>query len=161
MQRAVNNLAGGGVVESLRQPGGHLQRVGHTRRTVLTNDDVEGFRSDVVLRQVGGHALDAGRTRRGNRRVSKIDGNQLFELRDQLMYALGRQIQAEQFDSHEPVAIRLVRTEHRAQRTGTDLMKHAKWTEGIRGRRADSFRVQLKTPQGRRLIVTLYCCRFN
>jgi hypothetical protein len=36
-------------------------------------------------------------------------------------------------------------------------MKHAKWTEGIRGRGADSFRVQLKTPQGRRLIVTLYC----
>ena len=74
--------------------------------------------------------------------MRQTSGDQRLEFGDELMHALRRQIQAEQFDGDEPVAIGLVRTEHRAQRTGTDLMKHAKWTEGIRGRRADSFRVQ-------------------
>jgi hypothetical protein len=93
--------------------------------------------------------------------MRQIGGNQLLELADQLMHTLRRQIQAEQLDGYQPIAVGLVRAEHRTERAGTDLMKHAKWTEGIWVRRADSVRVQLKTPEGRRLIVTLYCCRFN
>jgi len=58
------------------------------------------------------------------------------------MHAFGREIEAEELDRNEPIAVWFVRTIHRAQRTRTDLMKHAKWTEGIGGRRADSFRVQ-------------------
>ena len=74
--------------------------------------------------------------------MQEIGGNQLFEFRDELMHAFGREIQPEQFDGHEPIALRFVRAEYRTQGTGADLMKHAKWTEGIRGRSAGSFRVQ-------------------
>jgi len=68
--------------------------------------------------------------------------DQLFEFGDELVHTLGRQIETEELDGDEPIAVRFVRAQHRAQRTRTDLMKHAKWTEGIGGRRADSFRVQ-------------------
>jgi hypothetical protein len=52
------------------------------------------------------------------------------------------EVQPEELDRHEPIAVRLVGTEHRTQRTRTDLMKHAKRTEGIGGRKAGNFRVQ-------------------
>jgi len=68
--------------------------------------------------------------------------DQALEFGDQLVHAFGRKIEPEELDGDEAIAIRFVRTEHRTQRTRTDLMKHAKWTEGIRERRADSFRVQ-------------------
>ena len=68
--------------------------------------------------------------------------NQLLEFSDELVDALRGQVQSEELDRHEPIAVRLVGTEHRTERTRTDLMKHAKRTEGIRGRRAGNFRVQ-------------------
>jgi hypothetical protein len=67
---------------------------------------------------------------------------ELLEFSDQLVDTFGRQIQPEELDGHEPIAIGLIRTEYRTQRTRTDLMKHAKRTEGIGGRRAGNFRVQ-------------------
>ncbi len=142
MQRAVNHLANGREIEGICQLRGHAQRVGGQRPTALADHDVERVGGDVVLSEIGAHAIDAGRARRGNRRVPEIGGNQLFELRDQVMNAFGRQIQAEQFDRDQPIALGFVRTEHWTQSTSADLMKHAKWTEGIRGRSAGSFRVQ-------------------
>ena len=72
----------------------------------------------------------------------KFDGDELFERPDQLMHAFRRKIEAEDFDGDESIAIGLVRTKDRSQSTITDLMQHAKWTEGVRRRGAGSFRVQ-------------------
>jgi len=95
MQRPVQDLPGRSEVEGVGQRGGHPQHVDRSRRAALSNDDVERLCGDVVLRQVGLDAVDAGRKRRGNHQVSKIGGNQLLELANQLMDALGRQVQAE------------------------------------------------------------------
>ena len=84
-----------------------------------------------------------------------------FELGDELMPALGRQVEFEEFDGDESLARRVVRTKHRTQRAGTDLMKNAKRTERPWMRSAGSFRVQREDSSGRRWIVTLKHFRFN
>jgi hypothetical protein len=68
--------------------------------------------------------------------------DQALEFGDELMSALGRQVESEDFDGDETIPVRIVRTKHRTQRAGTDLMKNAKWTEGVRRGGAGSFRVQ-------------------
>src|SRR5262249_38302962 len=86
--------------------------------------------------------------------MSKPRLDQVLEFASQLMGTLRRQVESEDLDRHEAIALRFVRTKHRPQSTGTDLMKYSKWTEGVWRTGAGNFRVQLRTPQGRQLIVT-------
>ena len=77
-----------------------------------------------------------------NARMLKFRGDQLFELRDELVHAFRRKIEPENFYVNESIAIGVIRTKDRSQRTIANLMQHAKWTEGVRRRGAGSFRVQ-------------------
>jgi len=58
------------------------------------------------------------------------------------MHALRRQIEREQFDGDQAIALGIVRAEQRPQGPRADLMKNTKRTERVRGRRPGSFRVQ-------------------
>ena len=82
--------------------------------------------------------MNAGGERRGERRVRQIGRDEALELGDQLMHALGREVEGEQFDGDEPVAHGIVRAEHGTQSAGTNLMKNTKRSEGVRWRSASS-----------------------
>ena len=58
------------------------------------------------------------------------------------MHALGRQVEPEQLDGDEALALAIVRAKHRSQRPRTDLMKNTKRSERVGRRSAGSFRVQ-------------------
>lgn len=72
----------------------------------------------------------------------KFGGDQLVELRDELMHAFRWKIEPENFYSNESIAIGVIRTKDGAQSAIANLMEHAKWTEGVGRRGAGSFRVQ-------------------
>jgi len=74
--------------------------------------------------------------------MRQVGGDQLLELGDELMNFVGSEIQTKQLDGNQPVFFGLVRTKYRAQSPRTDLMKYAKWSEGVRRRSTDSVRVQ-------------------
>jgi hypothetical protein len=74
--------------------------------------------------------------------MSKPGVDQALEFADQLMDALGRQVEPEDFDGNQPIALRFIRAKHRTQSTGTDLMEDTKWTEGVWRGGTGNFRVQ-------------------
>ena len=65
-----------------------------------------------------------------------------LELADQAMNAVGWKIEAKTFDRDETIGLGVICAVDRPQRTRSDLMQHAKWTEGVGRRAAGSFRVQ-------------------
>src|SRR5438128_1234067 len=88
--------------------------------------------------------------RRSVRPSHRNGGADLLErLCDELMHTLGWQVESEKFDGDKSIALRIVGTEDRTEYAGSNLMKNAKWTEGIVGCGASGFRLQWKTPQGR------------
>ena len=135
-------LAVRGEVERPAELHGHTQRVGRWHRTVLAHDDVERVGRDEVEREIRGGAGDAGGDGRSNSRVREIGGDQLLELRDELMNALGRHVQTKKFHRNESILVGIVRAKDGSQRSSSDLMEYAKWTERVRERRARNFRVQ-------------------
>ena len=86
-----SDLAVGGIVQGIREPGHDAQRVGHRRRAALADHDVERLRRDVVLREIRGDAFDTRGPRRGNDGMVEFRRDQLFEFADELVHALGRQ----------------------------------------------------------------------
>ena len=142
MERAVFSVAVGREVEALGQLASHAKRVDERQRTVLAHHDVERVGGDVILREIRDDAVDAGRDGRGDPGMSKSGFDQALELADELMHPLRRQVEAEDFDRHQAIALRLVRAKHRPQSTGTDLMKYSKWTESVWRSGAGNFRVQ-------------------
>ena len=142
MERAVDDLALGGVIERFGNLSGDADRLRRRCRAVLPDDDVKRVGRGEVLREIRAVAVDARGARRGDHRMLQFDRDQFFEFTEQLVHAFGREIEAEQLDGDEAVAILIIRTEYRAESTITDLMEHAKRTEGIGRRGAGSFRVQ-------------------
>ena len=136
----------GGEVERTGELRRDADRVGRGRRSVLAQRGVERLGGDEFLSKVRGHARDAGTDRRRNHRVRQLGHNQGFERRDQLMDALGRQIQFEELDRNQPLAVRVISAEHRSQRSSANLMQHPKWPECVWRRCAGGFRVQRRTP---------------
>ena len=75
--------------------------------------------------------------------MRQVGGNQALEGRHQLVHALGRQVQLEELDGNEALALRVVkRAKHRPQRPRTNLMKNTKPTECVRRDIDGSVRVQ-------------------
>ena len=124
----------------------HAKSVGWRRRPVIAHDDVEGIGGDEVLREIGRGAGDASGDRCGNRRMRQVGRDELLEFGDELMHALGRNVQAKQLDRHEPILIGFVRAKNWSKRSGSNLMQDAKGTERVGKRRATGFRVQRETP---------------
>ena len=58
------------------------------------------------------------------------------------VHALGREVEAEEFDGDELVLLRIVGSKHGAERARANLMENAERTERVRRRGAGSFRVQ-------------------
>ena len=117
------------------------------RGTVIAHHDVERVGGDEVLGEIGGVAGDAGRQRRGDAGVRQLGGDQPLELGDELMHALGRQIESEQLDGDETIVLGFIGAKHRTQRARADLMKNAKWTERVGRRSTGSVRVQWIPPR--------------
>jgi hypothetical protein len=104
VERAVDDVAIGRVIERFGELAGHTQRFGRRRGAGFTHHDVERIGGHEILREVRGVAVDAGRARRGNDRMLQLDRDQLFKFAGELMNALGRKIEAEQFDRNESIA---------------------------------------------------------
>ena len=74
--------------------------------------------------------------------MREIRGDQPLQFVDELMDALRRKVELEQFDRDEPIAVGFVRAEDGSESSGADLVENAEWTEGVRGAGIRSFRVQ-------------------
>jgi hypothetical protein len=74
--------------------------------------------------------------------MDQLRRDETLEQPDELMNALGTNIEFEEFDRDNAIALDVVAAKHRPQRACTDLMKYSKRTERIWRRRARSFRVQ-------------------
>jgi hypothetical protein len=58
------------------------------------------------------------------------------------MGALRRHVKTKQFHRNEAILVGFVRAKHGSERSGSNLMQYAKWSERVRERRARNFRVQ-------------------
>ena len=141
MQDAMFDVDPGGSVEGAGQLRGHPQRVGDRRRSV-SKRDVERLGGDVILGQIRGHTVDSGGHGLDNGRPRQTGGDQTLEFGNELMDALGRQVELKEFDGHEALAVRIERAKHGSQRAGANLMENPEWTEGFWRRRTRSVRVQ-------------------
>jgi hypothetical protein len=74
--------------------------------------------------------------------VRQLGGDKALELGDELVAALGRQIELEQFDRDEPLMRRVVGAKYRPQGSRTNLMKNSIRSERVRRRSASSVSVQ-------------------
>jgi len=142
MERSVEDVDRRGEIERVRELGCDAQHVGRRRRAVLADREIQRFGADVVLHEVRGEIRDAARERSGQRRVRQVGGDEPLECDDQLMNALWRQIELEEFDRNEPLTLRIVRPEDRPEGPRTDLMKNTKRSERVWRPCAGSFRVQ-------------------
>ena len=88
-------------------------------------------------------------------------GDQPLEFGDELMDALGRQIESKEFDGHETIMVRIERPKHRSQCAGANLMENPERTEGLWRRSTRSVRVQSKLLREGGSIVTLKRRSFN
>jgi len=136
------DVDGGGEVERPAQMGRDAQRVIGRRGPVLANREIQRVGGDVLLREKRRNTAHAGGNRPHERRMGQIGRDQLFELSDEPMDAIRRQIEREQLDCNEPFAVCVISAEDRTQRPCTNLMENPKRSERVWGRRAGSFRVQ-------------------
>jgi hypothetical protein len=74
--------------------------------------------------------------------MREVGSNEAFEIGDELVHALGRQVEAEEFDRDELVLSRIVGAKHGPQGARANLVENAERTERVRRRGAGCFRVQ-------------------
>ena len=143
MQRPVIDVDDRRKIEGAGQLHGEPQRIGGRRRPVVADQDVEGVGGSEFLNEICRVVrVLAGRERRGDARMREIRGDQPLQFVDELMDALRRKVELEQFDRDEPIAVWFVRAEDGSESPGADLVENAEWTEGVRGAGIRSFRVQ-------------------
>ena len=120
---------------------------------MLTDDGIERIGGDEILREIRRGLDDAGGDRRGDGRVCEIGGDQTFELGDELVHALGGQVEAEELHRDELVLLWIVGSKDLAESARTNLMKHAERTERVRRRGAGRFVGQANLLGGPRMTV--------
>ena len=74
--------------------------------------------------------------------MRQIGGDELLEFGDEPVHAVRRQIEFEELDCNEALALCVISAKDRTQGPCTDLMKNTKRPERVWRRRPDSFRVQ-------------------
>jgi len=107
------------------------KRISGRGGAVLTDGGVERIGRHVLHRQVGMVVVHAGGDRRGDRRMRQRGVDEPLELGHELMHAFGRQVEREQLDGDEAFGLLIERTEHRSERSRTNLMKNSKRTKGV------------------------------
>ena len=142
MQHAVFDAGSRSEIERARQLLGRPQRIGDRQRSVLADDGVERLGRDKFLGQIRAGFYDAGGNRRRDRRMRQARRDNRFEFGDQLVDALGRQVESEQFDGDQSLAFGIERPKDGTQCASADLMKNPERTEGVWKRSTGSFRVQ-------------------
>src|SRR6184192_1309989 len=143
MQRAVIDVDDRCEIESAGQLHGQPQRIDGRRRPVVADEDVKGVGGREFLNEVRRAArIEPGGERRSDARMRESGGDDSLQLSDELMNAFRRQLEAEEFDRDEAIALGFVRAKDGSESPGADLMENAEWTEGVRGAGISSFRVQ-------------------
>ena len=66
--------------------------------------------------------------------MGQLGRDQMLQLGGELMQPLAWKIETENFDRDQPIALRIERSEHGAQRSDTDLVENTKRAERV-GRR--------------------------
>jgi hypothetical protein len=74
--------------------------------------------------------------------MQRSGGYEALELGREAVDALGRQVEPEEFDGNQTLAIGVVRTKDGTQSAGANLMENPERAEGIERRRIRSVRVQ-------------------
>jgi hypothetical protein len=74
--------------------------------------------------------------------MAEVSRDYALELGYQVPYAIGLEIEREQFDRKDAIPLRIVRRVDRPECPGPDLVQHTKWTQRIGGRGAGGVRVQ-------------------
>ena len=128
----------------------HTERVGGRGRSLVAQHDVERVGGHVFLREINHQAVGSGRDRRGDDRMRQLGRDQALELGHELVQALRRHVEPQDFDRDQPRAIGIVGTKDRTERSGTDLMQDPERSERVRRRGAGSFRMQWDNSSGRR-----------
>ena len=128
-------------VEGPSQLRRHPKRIVH-RQGAVSERDVERLGGEVVEGKIRVHALDAGGYRRDDGRMRYGGRDEPFEFGDELMHALGWQVELEKFDGDKPIAIGIERPKHGSQCAGANLMENPERTEGVWRRITRSVRVQ-------------------
>jgi len=81
--------------------------------------------------------------------MRQVRGDQLVELSDELVNALGRNVESEDFDRDGTIVLRMSGAIDRTERAGANLMEDTERPEGVRRRRTSSVRVQCGYSSGR------------
>ena len=101
---------------------GDAKRIAGGRQPLVAHQDIDRIGRQVVLGEVGHGAVGAGRERRRDGGMRQAGRNQGFELGDEPVHSLRRQVELEHLDGHQTTAIGIVCTKDRAQRSRADLM---------------------------------------
>jgi len=113
--RSVNR----GEVEGAGELRGHSQRVAWRRRSFAANKDIERLGRHVLLGEIRTIVLNAGGERRDDSGWTSAEAIRTLELSRNLMHPLWREIEREELDDDETIAIRVEGTKHRTQRSRT------------------------------------------
>jgi hypothetical protein len=142
MQRPVDDADDGGEIERAGELGDDAKRLASRRGSVFANNGIERIGGDEILSEKGGCLDDARGERRGDGAVGQIGGDEPLEAGDELVNALGRQVETEQLYRNELVLLGIVGSKDRAESARANLMKNAERTERVWRRGTGSFRVQ-------------------
>ncbi len=129
VQRAVKQAGRRGRIE----PGGHMgdetDRISRRRRTVLADGGVQRFAGHVLLGQVRDRVFDAGGDDARHRRRLHLDEAEPIQDGRQLRRLFRRQIDGEDLDGDQAIALGIVRAKHRPQDASTNLMEEPESTK--------------------------------
>jgi hypothetical protein len=142
MQRAVEGLNRRREIKRAGQLSGDPQRVADRCRPVFPDGEVQRIGGHIVLDQIRRDSADASRERRHQRRMGQLCGDETLELGYELVGALRRKVEFEEFDRDQALSRRIVSTIDRPQRSRADLMKNSKRSEGVGRCIASSVSVQ-------------------
>jgi hypothetical protein len=138
----MDDVHDGGEVERGCQLRRHAHGVEQRGRAVFPHREIEGLGLNVLSREVRRHTDETRANGRRKRRMLELGRDQPFECLDQLVHALGRQVETEQLDRNQPFTFSVISAEYRAERPCANLMKNSKGSERVGNRGAASFRVQ-------------------
>ena len=120
---------------------------GHRKRAAIAENDIERIADRVLLCEVSCAVLQARGNWSSDAGMTETRRDQRFELPDERRCLLRRDIETKHFYRDEPIASRLGRAKHRAERTRTNLMENPEWPECL-GRKVQQRIFAVQRPNG-------------
>jgi hypothetical protein len=126
MEAAMMRADRAGEVDGAAELRRQAQHLVEGRRAPLPQCDVERLGGHVRLGEVRDAAFETGGDRRRDHRMREFERDEPLQFRGEFLRALGRHVDAEDFDRHEPVATRVVRAKHGTLNPRANLVEDRK-----------------------------------